>query len=69
LQACHDSHMSDDDGTRQKPPGGEDRFTMDPEKVIWELARQLVSNHAPMRSSAAPPRPPNDYPIPLRYAK
>jgi hypothetical protein len=34
--------MSDEDGGRQKPAGAEGRFTMDPEKVIWELARQLV---------------------------
>jgi hypothetical protein len=31
-----------DEGARQNPAGAEDRFTMDPEKVIWELARQLV---------------------------
>jgi len=44
MQPCHDDRMSDDDAAHNKPAGGEDRFTMDPEKVIWELARQLVSN-------------------------
>src|SRR5882757_9490007 len=36
--------MNDDDGAPQKPADAEARFTMDPEKVIWELARQLVDS-------------------------
>jgi hypothetical protein len=33
-----------DDGAPQKPADAEGRFTMDPERVIWELARQLVDS-------------------------